>query len=70
MGEIESRVTKLLLCQTWPFSWECLAFISGKIPLGSEEHPELDQVIRKLSRKDATIRHYISTHESGQVPAS
>lgn len=30
MGEMQSRVTKIVLCQTWPFSVQCCAFVTGR----------------------------------------
>jgi len=55
MGENESKATKLRLCLMWPFTWEYWAFVAGKIPFGSEEHRNLDEVLHKLAGKDATI---------------
>jgi len=44
MGETGSRVTKLLVCQTWPFSQQFMAYASGKLPY----HPALEQVLSGL----------------------
>lgn len=31
MGEMDSRVTKLLLCQFWPYTWEFWLFSKGQL---------------------------------------
>jgi len=63
MGEIESRVTKLLLCQTWPFSLDCLAYTSGKDIGGQDEYSVFGTVLYGLVRRGPAIRQYINNRE-------
>ncbi len=37
MGEIESRALKLMLCESWPFTWEFWQFSSRKLDLESDD---------------------------------
>lgn len=66
MGEIESRVIKLLLCETWPFSLECSAFLSGKRPFRNGEYSSFEQVLLRLARKDPAIHQYLSNQVEAQ----
>lgn len=66
MGEIESRVTKLLLCQTWPFSLECSAFISGKRSFRRGEYSSFEQVLLRLARQDPAIQQFLSNQAKAQ----
>lgn len=63
MGEIESRVTKLLLCQTWPFSLECWALISGKHIVRREGYSGFGHVLYRLTEKDPAIQQYLNNQE-------
>jgi len=60
MGDLESRVTKLLLCRTWPFSLECWALICGKDIVRQEECSEFGAVLHRLGRGDRAIQHYLN----------
>ncbi len=64
MGETESRVTKLLLCETWPFSLECWAFTTGKQIDIQEDDSELRTVLYGLSRRNPTYQHYLNKWEA------
>jgi len=60
MGEIESRVVKLLYCQTFPFTWRFHEFRSGKLNLDSGRWFPLNEVLQRAS-KDVAIRQYLNT---------
>ena len=64
MGEIESRVTKLLLCQTWPFSLDCWGFVSDKHVDEQEEYSDLGTILYGLGRRDPAIRQYLNNRET------
>ena len=38
MGELENRASKLMLCGSWPFTWEFQQFLSRKLDLESDDH--------------------------------
>ena len=63
MGEIESRVTKLLLCQTWPFSLECWALTSGKHIVKQGEYSDFEHVLYRLGKRDPAIQQYLCKRE-------
>jgi len=59
MGEMESRLSKILLCQTWPFTVQCWALVTGRNASDSSAVAEFNAVLDRLARKDLAIRHYL-----------
>lgn len=69
MGELENRTAKLMLCATWPFTWEFWQFWSGRLDLTSSESPEaiaLKQVIARISRRDALMQRVVMRIINGE----
>lgn len=60
MGEIESRVVKLLYCQTFPFTWRFHEFRSGNLNIDSGRWFPLNEVLQRAS-KDVAIHQYLNT---------
>lgn len=58
MGEMDSRVTKLLLCQTFPYTWRCWQFEVHELKVDSQD--ELHGVFQRCSR-DVAIRAYLNS---------
>ena len=56
MGEIESRVVKLICCQSFPYSWRFQQFEKKK--LNFEIDPELSVIAGRIS-KDKAINAYL-----------
>jgi hypothetical protein len=56
MGEMESRTSKLLICQTWPFSRQFMAYTTGKL----SSHSDLDKVLGRLAARDKAISQYLA----------
>lgn len=54
VGE-KSRVTRVLVCRTWPFSRQFLAFISSK----AAPSYELGEVLSRLASRDTEISRFI-----------
>ncbi len=52
MGEIESRVAKLIITETWPFSWEFYQFQMGRFDLDSTPAEALREVLARVSRDE------------------
>ena len=50
MGELESRAAKLMIVQSWPYSWECWRFQTGALDLRSPENSTFREVIARVSR--------------------
>jgi len=69
MGEFENRAAKLMLCNTWPFTWEFWQFWSGRLDLTSSESPEaivLSEVIARVSRRDALMQRVVRRIINGE----
>lgn len=47
MGDFESRATKLLLCDAWPFTWELWQFLSQKLEF--KESAELRLILARVT---------------------
>lgn len=64
MGETKSRVSKLVFCQTWPFSWECLRFWNVKVPKGDEgaedRYWDFMHILIELAARDPLIHEYLN----------
>ena len=58
MGETDSRILKLLYCQTFPFTWFFHQFHNGNLDKESHRWFDLDMVFQRIS-KDIAIRQYL-----------
>jgi hypothetical protein len=59
MGDTKSRVSKLLICQTWPYSRQFMAYTSDR----SHCHPDLDQILDRLASRDRAMYEYLANLE-------
>lgn len=69
MGELENRTAKLMLCNTWPFTWEFWQFWRGQLNLASSESPEaieLSEVVERVSRRDALMQRVVMRIINGE----
>ena len=66
MGEFESRFNKLVLCQTFPYTLECMALISGKKSLDLEVSSNLEEIIVRLSCRDPKIYEYLRSRMASE----
>ncbi len=69
MGELENRAAKLMLCNTWPFTWEFWQFWSGRLDLTSSDVPEaiaLSKVISRVTYKDALMQRVVLRMINGE----
>lgn len=60
MGELESRADKLMLVESWPFSWEYWLFSLDKLDLRSSEGDVLRDVLDRISRGDTLKQRTVS----------
>ena len=72
MGELESRAAKLMLMESWPYSWECWRFQTRKIDLYNPENANLQEVFTRISHRnpimETTIKRiYAGEERAGQV---
>ena len=52
MGELESRASKLMLAESWPFSWEFWRFQIGRLDIDSTQAVSLRECLARVSRND------------------
>lgn len=50
MGELESRTVKIMIADSWPYSWEFWRFQAGKLGLYEPENYCLREVVERISR--------------------
>jgi len=60
MGELESRYSKLVLCETFPYTYECMSIMSGKKALSQDVSSELaDIIFNHLPRRNPDVYQYL-----------
>ena len=59
MGDIESRATKHMLAESWPYSWECWKFQDGKADLYDPESAALREVIERISLNNPVMQRTV-----------
>ncbi len=52
MGEYESRAAKLMITESWPFTWEFWLFQTGSLDIESINNTPLGEILNKVSRRD------------------
>lgn len=55
MGEMEGRFEKLVICETFPFTWKYLQLINGKTNLTNND--TLTRVLREVSKAKPLSRY-------------
>jgi len=59
MGELDSRVSKLLISESWPYSLDCWRLIAAKqIPSGSSAH-DFRIILTETSRKNPPYMKFL-----------
>ncbi|MSU62297.1 MAG: hypothetical protein EXS31_07860 [Pedosphaera sp.] len=68
MGEIESRASKLMLCASWPFTWEFSLFLSHKLELKSADPAAigLNYVVERMSSNVNLYQRVLRRVASGE----
>ena len=66
MGEVESRAVKLLLCESWPFTWEFWKYQSNEIEMESREAGQLQNIIARITRNDEIKQRVIQRIIKGE----
>lgn len=68
MGELESRASKLMLCGSWPFTWEFSQFLAGQLNLSSSEPAAvaLNKVVQRMSSGVHLYQRVLRRVASGQ----
>jgi hypothetical protein len=67
MGEIENRAAKLMLIESWPYSWECWRFQCGKVDLCDPKSDDLREVIQRLSRRNPLMEQTVARIQDGEA---
>jgi hypothetical protein len=66
MGELENRAAKILICETWPYSWAFWRLWTGRLGLRPVESDELIEVLGRASRKDALKQRTVNRIIAGE----
>jgi hypothetical protein len=66
MGELENRAVKMLLCQTWPFTWEFWQFSGGRFDIWSQDARDLNVIIARVTRMDALMQRVVQRIINGE----
>ncbi len=67
MGELESRAAKLMLTESWPYSWECRMFQIGKADLADPHNSSLRAVLDRISRHNPLMELTINRIVAGEA---
>lgn len=60
----KSRVTRLLVCRTWPFSRTLTSFAYGT----ATPTPELERVLSTLASRDPDVQEFLAKLANGRLP--
>lgn len=55
MGEMDARIDKLIMCESWPYSFDFMRALSGK-----DMNPELERVLDRLTGRNPAVRSHLS----------
>ena len=68
MGERESRASKLMLCEAWPFTWEFWQFLGHRVDLASADAASvaLNEVVTRMSYKNPLMQRVIMRVSNGE----
>jgi len=66
MGEVESRAVKMLLCESWPFTWEFWEFRSSRVAIESRDASHLQNIITRITRNDEIKQRVIQRIIDGE----
>ncbi|MBI3616962.1 MAG: hypothetical protein HY210_01935 [Candidatus Omnitrophica bacterium] len=61
MGEMDSRFTKLIICQTFPYTWKFLQFQNNKLNIGKND------VLTKMTVRAGLVERGTSSNASVNV---
>jgi len=59
MGELESRYAKIALCETFPYTYDCMSLFKGKRPLIFDGPSEFDQIVSFLAHRNPEVFQYL-----------
>ena len=59
MGELGSRFVKMALCETFPYTLDCWAFMNGRGAFSIEDHEAFEKVLRELSHSNRRVYQYL-----------
>lgn len=68
MGEFESRASKLMLCDAWPFTWEFWQFLRWRLDLASADPASvaLNRILARVSDRVPLYQRVIMRVAAGQ----
>lgn len=66
MGEMESRAQKMLLCQTWPYSWQFWQFSRHELDWESSLAIDLREVVNRASIGNPLFQRTVQRIRDGE----
>ena len=68
MGELESRASKMMLCGSWPFTWEFSQFLSGRLNLVSSDPNSiaLNVVVNRMAKGNTLMQRVLTRVAAGK----
>ena len=66
MGELESRALKLMLCNSWPFTWELAQFSARKLDPDDPLASQVGEVMGRISKDDPLCQQVIMRVMAGE----
>ncbi|MBN1663426.1 MAG: hypothetical protein JW943_07490 [Deltaproteobacteria bacterium] len=67
MGEMESRAAKLMLAESWPYSWEFWKFQTQHLSIWDPDIVGLREVLERISKGDALKQRTVERISAGEA---
>ncbi len=67
MGELESRAAKLMLTESWPYSWEFWRFQTQNLSLYDPDIRGLPQVIERVTKGNPLMERTVERITAGEA---
>lgn len=61
MGELDSRAVKLILCESWPFTWQVWRYFRGEF----DRWPQISAVILRITEGDPARQRALRKIQNG-----
>ena len=68
MGEIEGRAAKMMLCESWPFTWDFLRFLMRRVDLESDDPNTiaLKEIVTRMASNNPYAQRVLMRVLAGQ----
>lgn len=66
MGEIHNRSAKMMMIQSWPYTWEFWKFWGGDLDLNDPKNKNFSDVVTKISRGVPVLEQTVDRLNAGE----